>query len=116
MIALGMTNVEIGTELFLSVDTVKTYVRRLYAKLGVKNRAQAALHAAGHHVLPPATRQAHAPCGDACHHRLVATEAGDEGVGSVTPSQDHATGGLDREYAGSTSTLRAARATMCWTG
>jgi DNA-binding NarL/FixJ family response regulator len=60
LIALGMTNVEIGTELFLSVDTVKTYVRRLYAKLGVKNRAQAALRAAGHHVLPPATRQARA--------------------------------------------------------
>ncbi len=56
LIALGMSNAEIGSELFLSVDTVKTYVRRLYAKLGVKNRAQAALHAAGHHVTPPAAR------------------------------------------------------------
>ena len=52
LIALGMSNGEIGNELFLSVDTVKTYVRRLYAKLGVKNRAQAALCAAAHNVLP----------------------------------------------------------------
>lgn len=56
LIALGMSNVEIGNELFLSVDTVKTYVRRLYAKLGVRNRAQAALHAASQNVLPPAAR------------------------------------------------------------
>lgn len=58
LIAFGMSNAEIGRELFLSVDTVKTYVRRLYTKLGVRNRAQAALHAAGHHVMPPAARQA----------------------------------------------------------
>lgn len=57
LIALGMSNVEIGNELFLSVDTVKTYVRRLYAKLGVRNRAQAALHAAGQNVLPPPSRR-----------------------------------------------------------
>ena len=43
LIAYGMSNAEIGKELFLSVDTVKTYVRRLYGKLGVRNRAQAAL-------------------------------------------------------------------------
>lgn len=58
LIALGMSNAEIGRELFLSVDTVKTYVRRLYAKLGVKNRAQAALRAAGHNVMPPEVRSA----------------------------------------------------------
>lgn len=57
LIALGMSNAEIGSELFLSVDTIKTYVRRLYKKLGAKNRAQAALHAASHSVLPPPARQ-----------------------------------------------------------
>ena len=57
LIALGMSNAEIGRELFLSVDTVKTYVRRLYGKLGVRNRAQAALHAARHNVMPPETRR-----------------------------------------------------------
>ncbi len=57
LIAFGMSNAEIGRELFLSVDTVKTYVRRLYGKLGVRNRAQAALHAARHNVMPPETRR-----------------------------------------------------------
>jgi DNA-binding NarL/FixJ family response regulator len=57
LIAFGMSNAEIGKELFLSVDTVKTYIRRLYSKLGVRNRAQAAMQAAGHHVMPPPTRQ-----------------------------------------------------------
>ncbi len=57
LIAVGMSNGEIASELFLSVDTVKTYVRRLYVKLGVNNRAQAALQAAGHHVLPQAWRR-----------------------------------------------------------
>jgi two-component system, NarL family, response regulator LiaR len=52
LIALGKSNGEIGHELFLSIDTVKTYVRRLYAKLGVNNRAQAALCAESYHVLP----------------------------------------------------------------
>ena len=58
LIAFGMSNAEIGKELFLSVDTVKTYIRRLYSKLGVRNRAQAAMQAAGHHGMPPPTRQA----------------------------------------------------------
>jgi DNA-binding NarL/FixJ family response regulator len=52
LIALGKSNGEIGHELFLSIDTVKTYVRRLYSKLGVNNRAQAALCADAYHVLP----------------------------------------------------------------
>ncbi|MGZ4701119.1 MAG: LuxR C-terminal-related transcriptional regulator [Ilumatobacteraceae bacterium] len=54
LIALGKTNSEIGHELFLSIDTVKTYVRRLYAKLGVNNRARAALCAGVYDVLPSA--------------------------------------------------------------
>jgi DNA-binding NarL/FixJ family response regulator len=37
----GKTNSEIGRELFLSEDTVKTHARRLFRKLGVKDRAQA---------------------------------------------------------------------------
>ncbi|HEX2783493.1 MAG TPA: response regulator transcription factor [Ilumatobacteraceae bacterium] len=61
LIALGKSNGEIGHELFLSVDTVKTYVRRLYAKLGVNNRAQAALCAERHHVLPSTPDRRRAP-------------------------------------------------------
>jgi DNA-binding NarL/FixJ family response regulator len=52
LIALGLTNSEIAEELYLSVETVKTYVKRLYAKLGVHNRAQAALAASTHQLTP----------------------------------------------------------------
>ena len=64
LVALGLTNREIGQELYLSEQTIKTYVRRLYTKLGVRNRAQAALRAAGYDVPPPA-RQANPSTGDA---------------------------------------------------
>lgn len=37
----GLTNGEIGRELFLSEDTVKTHARRLFRKLGVRDRAHA---------------------------------------------------------------------------
>ena len=52
LIALGLTNAEIADELYLSIETVKTYVKRLYAKLGVHNRAQAALAASTHQLTP----------------------------------------------------------------
>ena len=37
----GKSNAEIGRELFLSEDTVKTHARRLFRKMGVTDRAQA---------------------------------------------------------------------------
>jgi len=37
----GRSNVQIGVELFLSEDTVKTHARRLFRKLGASDRAQA---------------------------------------------------------------------------
>jgi RNA polymerase sigma factor (sigma-70 family) len=40
-IARGMTNAEIGRELFISEATVKTYVTRLFAKLHLRDRFQA---------------------------------------------------------------------------
>jgi DNA-binding NarL/FixJ family response regulator len=52
LLASGRTNAEIAEELFLSVDTVKTYVRRVFTKLGVKNRTQAAMHAARRSLVP----------------------------------------------------------------
>jgi DNA-binding NarL/FixJ family response regulator len=39
--ARGRSNGEIGRELYLSEDTVKTHARRLFAKLGAGDRAQA---------------------------------------------------------------------------
>jgi DNA-binding NarL/FixJ family response regulator len=37
----GMSNAEIGRELYVSEDTVKTHARRLFRKLGVRDRAHA---------------------------------------------------------------------------
>ncbi|MEM6336033.1 MAG: response regulator transcription factor [Bacteroidota bacterium] len=42
LLAHGMTNAEIGEQLFISENTVKTHVNRIYDKLdGVRTRAQA---------------------------------------------------------------------------
>jgi DNA-binding NarL/FixJ family response regulator len=43
LIAQGMTNRQIGTELFLAEKTVKNYVSSLLAKLGLERRTQAAV-------------------------------------------------------------------------
>lgn len=56
LIALGYSNPQIARELFLSVDTVKTYVRRVFTKLGVNNRTNAALLAADYDLGPPGRR------------------------------------------------------------
>jgi DNA-binding NarL/FixJ family response regulator len=46
LLSTGMTNRELGNHLYISENTVKTQLRHLYAKLGVRNRAQAAALAA----------------------------------------------------------------------
>lgn len=45
LIADGMTNKEIGEQLFISVNTVKSHVLNIYEKLGVQNRTAAAVKA-----------------------------------------------------------------------
>jgi DNA-binding NarL/FixJ family response regulator len=45
LIARGMTNAEIATELFLSTATVKTHVSRIFAKLDLRDRTQAVIAA-----------------------------------------------------------------------
>jgi NarL family two-component system response regulator LiaR len=40
-IALGFTNEEIAARAYLSINTVKTYIRTAYRKIGVTSRAQA---------------------------------------------------------------------------
>ncbi len=44
-LAFGRSNKEIATELFISEETVKTHVGRLFSKLGIENRAQAVVQA-----------------------------------------------------------------------
>jgi DNA-binding NarL/FixJ family response regulator len=45
LLALGLANKEIGRDLGISEDTVKTHVSRILAKLGAHSRTQAVLHA-----------------------------------------------------------------------
>ena len=46
LIAEGMTNRQIGEQLFLAEKTVKNYVSNLLAKLGMSRRSEAAAYAA----------------------------------------------------------------------
>jgi NarL family two-component system response regulator LiaR len=43
LLGCGLSNRAIADELYLSVDTVKTHVRKVFTKLGVTNRTRAAL-------------------------------------------------------------------------
>ncbi len=48
LIGRGLSNHEIAERLFLSINSVKTYVRTLYRKIGVVRRSQAVVWAARH--------------------------------------------------------------------
>ena len=50
-VAEGRTNREIGSELFLSEKTVEGHLTRIFAKLGVDGRAEAAVHAVRHDLV-----------------------------------------------------------------
>ena len=43
--AAGLSNAEIGQQLYLSVETVKTHVGSILRKLGVRDRTQAVIAA-----------------------------------------------------------------------
>jgi DNA-binding NarL/FixJ family response regulator len=42
LLSTGMTNRELGVHLYVSENTIKTQLRHLYAKINVRNRAEAA--------------------------------------------------------------------------
>jgi two-component system response regulator DevR len=46
LIAEGLTNRQIGEQMFLAEKTVKNYVSNLLAKLGMSRRTEAAVYAA----------------------------------------------------------------------
>ena len=47
-IAAGRTNSEVAERLFLGINTVKTYIRTAYRKIGVETRSQAVIWALEH--------------------------------------------------------------------
>jgi DNA-binding NarL/FixJ family response regulator len=47
----GKSNIQIGRELFLSEDTIKTHARRLFRKMAVRDRAQAVAEGFRHQLL-----------------------------------------------------------------
>lgn len=51
LVAQGRSNKEIADQLVLTEGTVKNYVSRIYAKLGARDRTQAALWAVDHGLL-----------------------------------------------------------------
>jgi DNA-binding CsgD family transcriptional regulator len=56
MIVQGRTNQEIASDLFLSINSIKTYIRSAYRKIGVRHRAQAVAWAMQHGFPPPQER------------------------------------------------------------
>jgi len=52
LIAEGLSNQEIGAQLFLSLNTVKAHTRNIYGKLGVNSRTQATARARDLGILP----------------------------------------------------------------
>ncbi|MFJ8824245.1 response regulator [Streptomyces sp. NPDC102467] len=53
LIADGLNNQEIGRELHVSTATVKTHINNLFAKTGLKDRAQAVRYAYRHRLAKP---------------------------------------------------------------
>src|SRR5580765_4245648 len=56
LVAVGKTNKEIATDVFLSDKTVKNYVSSILAKLNLERRTQAAAFVAKRHLVSPDER------------------------------------------------------------
>jgi len=54
LLASGLSNAEIAQRLYLSHATVKTHINRIFAKTGVRDRAQAVRYAYQHGLTTPA--------------------------------------------------------------
>ena len=54
LIAHGLTNSEIASTLNVSLETIKTHVKRIFTKIGVHDRAQAVIAAYEARLVAPA--------------------------------------------------------------
>lgn len=57
LICQGLTNDQIAERAFLGINTVKTYIRNLYARIGVTTRTQAVLWGVDHGFRPQPVRR-----------------------------------------------------------
>ena len=57
LICQGLSNQEIADRAYVSVNSVKTYIRSAYRKIGVQRRTQALLWATQHGFLPASRRR-----------------------------------------------------------
>ena len=48
LICQGLSNQQVAQNLYLSINSVKTYIRTLYRKIGVESRSQAVIWGLGH--------------------------------------------------------------------
>jgi DNA-binding NarL/FixJ family response regulator len=53
LVASGRTNDDIAQDLYLSINSVKSYIRSAYAKIGAESRSQAMLWAIEHGLAHP---------------------------------------------------------------
>lgn len=63
-ISRGLSNPQIGRELFIGETTVKTHVRRIFEKLGVEDRTAACTVAIARGLLPPPLLPRRSPIAD----------------------------------------------------
>ncbi len=56
LITQGMSNADIATRTALSINSIKSYIRSCYRKIGVSSRSQAVLWGATHGFLPDRVR------------------------------------------------------------
>lgn len=57
LVAEGLSNQEIAARLYLSEGTVKNHISNIYGKLHLRDRAQAAIYAIEHGLVPPRRSQ-----------------------------------------------------------
>ena len=57
LIAQGLSNQEVAARAYLSINSVKTYIRSAYRKIGVQRRSQAVLWAVRHGFNPDESRR-----------------------------------------------------------
>jgi len=70
LIKAGLSNQQIADTLFLSINSVKTYIRSAYRKIGVRTRSQAVLWGCQHDVLREReTQSSHGPSQRRSHGR-----------------------------------------------